>query len=163
MEVVLPGVPGATRFPLQADPADPNAGPGSAPAEYIRLNTAVLATSQGSENRLGVIGGDLSGYPNGRRVNDDIPDITARVAAGVLLPGNACAGGTANCNQAPNNQLGDGVTQNDKPFRTTFPYLASPWEGYWNPFHGRECSAMVDAPSYSGNYRYRILVRKSGS
>ncbi|MCA1634746.1 MAG: DUF4331 domain-containing protein [Acidobacteria bacterium] len=151
VRVFLTGVPGATRFPFQPDPADPDAGPGSAPAEYIRLNTAIPATAVGSENRLGVIAGDLGGYPNGRRVGDDVVDITFRVAAGVLLPGNSCAGGTANCNQAPNSQLGDGVTQNDKPFRTTFPYLASPFDGYSNPFHGRECSDTPDAPCPTPN------------
>ncbi len=144
VRVFLTGVPGATRFPFQADAADPGAGPGSAPAEYIRLNTAVPATAPANVNRLGVIAGDLGGYPNGRRVGDDVVDITFRVAAGVLLPGNSCANATANCNQSPNSQLGDGVTQNDRPYRTTFPYLASPWSGYENPFHGRECSSMPD-------------------
>lgn len=146
VRVFLTGVPGATRFPFVADPADPDAGLGSAPAEYIRLNTAVPATAAGSENRLGVIAGDLGGYPNGRRVGDDVVDITLRVAAGVLLPGNACAGGTVSCNSAPNNQLGDGVNQNDRPFRTTFPYLGSPVDGYTNPFRGRECAADVTSP-----------------
>ena len=144
VRVFLTGVPGATRPPVQPDPADPGAGPGAVPSDLMRLNVAVPAT--GSPNRLGVIGGDLAGYPNGRRVGDDVVDITLRVGAGVLLPGNACAGGTASCNQAPNNQLGDGVTQNDKPFRTSFPYLATPWSGYENPFHGRECSNTPDAP-----------------
>ena len=120
--------------------------PGAVPSELMRLNVAVPATAPASANRLGVIGGDLAGYPNGRRVGDDVVDITLRVGAGVLLPGNACAGGTASCNQAPNNQLGDGVTQNDKPFRTSFPYLATPWSGYENPYHGRECSSTPDAP-----------------
>lgn len=151
VRVFLTGVPGATRPPVQSDPMDPSAGLGAVPSELLRLNTAIPATAFGSQNRLGVIAGDLAGYPNGRRVGDDIPDITARVAAGVLLPGNACAGGTANCNQAPNNQLGDGVTQNDKPFRTTFPYLSSPWDGYSNPYHGRECSSTPDAPCPNPN------------
>ncbi len=146
VRVFLTGVPGATRFPVQNDPADPSAGPGSVPAEYIRLNTAIPATAAGSENRLGVIGGDLGGYPNGRRVGDDVVDITLRVAAGVLLPGNSCAGATANCNQAPNNQLGDGVNQNEKPFRTTFPYLASPYDGYSVQYRGRECAADTINP-----------------
>jgi tetratricopeptide (TPR) repeat protein len=44
-------------------------------------------------------------------------------------------------NQAPNNQLGDGVNENDRPFRTSFPYLASPVSGYENPYHGRTGSA----------------------
>lgn len=146
IRVFVTGVPGATRFPFQADPNDPAAGPGSAPAEYMRLNTAVPATAPGSENRLGVIGGDLGGYPNGRRVGDDVVDITLRVAAGVLLPGNACAGGTVSCNTAPNNQLGDGVNENDRPFRTSFPYLASPVDGYTNPYRGRTASADVTTP-----------------
>ena len=66
----------------------------------------------------------------------------------MLLPGNACFNGSTmvSCNQAPNNQLGDGVTQNDRPLRTSFPYLATPWDGYSNPFHGRECSNTPDAP-----------------
>lgn len=151
VRVFLTGLPGATRFPFQADPNDPSAGAGSVPAEYIRLNTAIPATSPGSANRLGVIAGDLAGYPNGRRVGDDVVDITLRIAAGILLPGNACAGGTANCNQAPNNLLGDGVTQNDKAFRTTFPYLASPWSGYEVPYHGRDCSSAPDTPCPTPN------------
>lgn len=146
VRVFLTGVPGATRPPVQNDPADPSAGPGAVPSDLLRLNVAVPATAPGSQNRLGVIGGDLAGYPNGRRPIDDIPDITVRVAAGVLLPGNACAGGTANCNQAPNNQLGDGVNENDRPFRMTFPYLASPWSGYEVPYHGRTGSPNTNDP-----------------
>jgi Domain of unknown function (DUF4331) len=147
VRVFLTGVPGLNRptGPLAVvDPQDTAAGPGAVPAELMRLNMAIPATAPGSVNRLGVIAGDLAGYPNGRRVGDDVVDITLRAGAGVLLPGNACAGGTQSCNQAPNNQLGDGVTQNDKPYRMTFPYLASPWDGYSNPYHGRECSNMPD-------------------
>jgi hypothetical protein len=146
VRVYLTGVPGATRPPVQNDPADPGAGPGAVPSDLMRLNVAVPPTAFGSQNRLGVIGGDLAGYPNGRRPGDDTVDITLRVAAGVLLPGNACAGGTVNCNTAPNNQLGDGVQQNDRPFRTSFPYLASPWSGYENPYHGRECAPDTASP-----------------
>ncbi len=141
VRVFLTGVPGLNRPPFVVDPADTGAGPGAAPSDLMRLNTAIPATAQGSQNRLGVIGGDLGGYPNGRRVGDDVVDITLRVAAGVLLPGNACANGTVNCNTAPNNQLGDGVNQNDRSFRTSFPYLASPVSGYENPYHGRTASA----------------------
>jgi hypothetical protein len=146
VRVFLTGVPGVTRPPVQADPADPGAGLGAVPSDLMRLNVAVPATPFGSQNRLGVIAGDLAGYPNGRRPGDDVVDISFRVAAGVLLPGNACAGGTANCNQAPNNQLGDGVNENDKPFRLSFPYLASPWSGYENPYHGRTGSADTTTP-----------------
>ena len=138
--------PAGTRFPFQNDPADPSAGPGSFPAEYLRLNTAVPATAQGSENRIGFLAGDFAGYPNGRRVGDDVVDITLRAAAGVLLPGNACNNGTANCNQSPNNILGDGVNQNDRAFRLTFPYLASPFDGYSFPKGGRPCAPDTTSP-----------------
>lgn len=140
VRVFLTGVPGLNRPPFMADPDDPSAGPGARPSDLMRLNVAIPATTVGSPgfNRLGVIAGDLGGYPNGRRVGDDIVDITLRVAAGVLLPGNACQNGTQSCNQAPNNQLSDGVVENDRMFRTTFPYLASPWDGVTNPYHGRQ-------------------------
>jgi len=138
--------PAGTRFPFQPDPADPTAGNGSAPAEYLRLNTAVPATAPGSENRIGFAAGDFAGYPNGRRLGDDVIDITLRAAAGILLPGNACANGTASCNQAPNNILGDGVNQNERAFRSTFPYLASPYDGYSFPKGGRPCAADTTSP-----------------
>jgi hypothetical protein len=149
VRVFLTGVPGATRPPVQNDPADPSAGPGAVPSDLMRLNVAIPATAFGQQNRLGVIGGDLAGFPNGRRPGDDVVDIELRVLAGVLLPGNACAGATANCNQAPNNQLGDGVNENDRAFRTTFPYLASPVSGYENPYHGRTASADTTTPGPS--------------
>jgi hypothetical protein len=151
VRVFLTGVPGLNRPPVQNDPDDPSAGPGSVPADLMRLNVAIPATPFGSQNRLGVIAGDLAGYPNGRRVDDDVTDITLRAGAGVLLPGNACAGGTASCNQFPNNVLSDGVTQNDKPYRMSFPYLATPWSGYENPYHGRECTSTPDNPCPSPN------------
>lgn len=144
VRVFLTGVPGLNRPPVQNDPNDPGAGPGAVPADLMRLNVAIPAT--GSPNRLGVIAGDLAGFPNGRRVGDDVVDIELRVAAGILLPGNACAGGTASCNQAPNNALGDGVNENDRPFRTTFPYLASPVSGYENPYLGRTCATDTTSP-----------------
>ncbi|HEX8282415.1 MAG TPA: DUF4331 domain-containing protein [Pyrinomonadaceae bacterium] len=146
VRVFLTGVPGATRPPVQNDPADPSAGPGAVPSDLMRLNVAVPATPFGQQNRLGFIAGDLAGFPNGRRPIDDVVDIELRVLAGVLLPGNSCAGATANCNQSPNNQLGDGVNENDRAFRTTFPYLASPVSGYENPYHGRTASADTSTP-----------------
>ena len=65
--------------------------------------------------------GDLAGFPNGRRLADDVVDIELRVIAGALLPANQ--GGK----QIP---LGDGVDQNDKPFRSAFPYVALPTDGF---------------------------------
>jgi len=104
--VFLTGVPGLNQ------PA------GVKPSEMLRLNTAIPPTQI---NRLGVIAGDVGGFPNGRRLMDDVVDIALRVSAGVLVDG---------FNKAPNNALGDGVDANDRPFSLTFPYLASPWPGF---------------------------------
>jgi len=82
------------------------------PSEMLRLNMAVPPSA--NPNRLGVLAGDLAGFPNGRRLADDVIDVTIQAAEGVLLPGApaAVAG------------LGDGVNANEVPFRSTFPYVA---------------------------------------
>lgn len=90
------------------------------PHEYLRLNVAIPPSSNPS--RLGLLGGDVAGFPNGRRVGDDVVDIALR----------AMAGGTPftpDTNVAPNNTLGDGVSQNDVPYLTRFPYLGVPNPG----------------------------------
>ncbi len=107
VQVFLTGVPGLNQ------PAN------VVPAEMLRLNVAVPVTA--SPDRLGVLNNDLQGFPNGRRLGDDVVDITLRVAAGVLVPG---------FNKAPNNALTDGVDANDKPFLSTFPYVALPTAGF---------------------------------
>ena len=72
-------------------------------------------TPLGQRKRLGVIAGDMAGFPNGRRVTDDVVDIAARVVAGVLVTG---------YNVAPNNRIGDGVNINDMPTQESFPYIS---------------------------------------
>jgi hypothetical protein len=92
------------------------------PHEYLRLNVAIPVTPFDKINRLGLLGGDVAGFPNGRRVQDDVTDIALR----------AVAGGTPftpETNIAPNNTLGDGVSENDMPFLNRFPYLAPPHAG----------------------------------
>lgn len=88
-------------------------------ADMLRLNTGVAPTLPGSAIRLGLLGGDPAGYPNGRRLFDDVTDITLRVVAGGVLAGPPFS------TSALNTRLGDGVNLNDAPFRTTFPYLAN--------------------------------------
>ncbi len=107
VQVFLTGLPGA------------NQPPNVTPAEMIRLNVAVPVTAQ--PNRLGAIAGDLGGFPNGRRLADDVVDISLRVVAGVLVEG---------FNKAPNNALTDGVDANERPFLSTFPYVALPHQGF---------------------------------
>ena len=81
---------------------------------------------------LGALGGDLAGYPNGRRLTDDVVDIALQVVAGELadpkvLGADACKA-PAKC---PNpTDLGDGVPANDKAFSSTFPYLARADSGF---------------------------------
>jgi hypothetical protein len=81
------------------------------------LNTGVAPTQLGFARRLGLLAGDAAGYPNGRRLFDDVTDITLRVVAG-FLAGPPFSSGI-------NGRLGDGVNVNDAPYRTSFPYLAS--------------------------------------
>jgi uncharacterized protein DUF4331 len=88
-------------------------------ADEIRLNLAIAPTAPvGQGNRLGVLGGDLAGYPNGRRLEDDVIDISERAVGGVLIG-----------HSLP---LGDGVNANDVPYMTTFPYQADPFSGFEN-------------------------------
>jgi len=102
-----------------------------APAEELRLNTSTAVTPYASQNDLGVLGGDTSGFPNGRRPIDDVVDITLRVAMGVLLmPYDGSATDPDPASDA-SRQLGytDGVQANPANFLTAFPYLNTPLPG----------------------------------
>ena len=121
--VAIPTPPRTDLLPLVTY-APPIAAPGTPPgpvADLLRLNTGVPPTPVASINRLGLLGGDPAGYPNGRRLEDDVTDISLRAVAGVL------AG--APFNGFPNNRLGDGVNVNDAVYRASFPYLASAPDG----------------------------------
>jgi len=121
--VLVPGaldVPPAPRNDLL--PLVTYTGPKTGPiADLLRLNTGVAATPPQTASRLGLIAGDGAGFPNGRRVFDDVVDITLRVGVGGVL--------NVDFNHFPNNVLGDGVNVNDAPYRTSFPYLASAPDG----------------------------------
>ncbi|MGH3568919.1 MAG: DUF4331 domain-containing protein [Pseudonocardia sp.] len=83
------------------------------PSEMLRLNTAIEPTR--APNPLGVLAGDLQGYPNGRRLADDIVDITIQLEEGAAVNGIVVA-----------LAAGDAVFTNDKPFRSRFPYIGLP-------------------------------------
>ena len=103
VQALLTGVPGLnqiTRNPAQAD--------------TLKINLGIPPTA--NPNRFGVLAGDNQGFPNGRRLADDTTDIELRVIAGALLGAKL--------------PLGDGVDQNEKPFRTSFPYVAQPDSGF---------------------------------
>ena len=106
IQVFLTGVPGLNQ-PARVTPS-----------EQLRLNLQTPPCQPGAcanFSRLGVIGGDVAGYPNGRRLQDDVVDIALQVVEGELI-GN------------PNN-LGDGVNTNDRPFTNLFPYVPLPHRG----------------------------------
>lgn len=97
------------------------------PAEMLRLNTAIAPTAQGSQNNLGVIGGDNAGFPNGRRPGDDVVDIALRVVMGKLCRLSiGCVPADAPAGDAP---LTDGAFVNDAMFSSSFPYLLTPIAG----------------------------------
>jgi len=97
-------------------------------SEMLRLNTSIPPTPFGSQNRLGVIGGDNAGFPNGRRPGDDVVDIELRVIVGVLctlnvggcMPSDAPAGTV---------HLTDGAFISDQFFHNGFPFLHAPLKG----------------------------------
>jgi hypothetical protein len=107
--IFLTGIPGLNQI-----------GTTPRPSEMLRLNTGIPASSR--PHRLGVLAGDLAGFPNGRRVGDDVVDIALQAMAGAtpLTPAFL---------RAPNNRLGDGVEQNDRPYLDVFPFLTVPNPG----------------------------------
>lgn len=103
------------------------------PAEELRLNVNVPPKAAGSENRLGVLGSDLAGFPNGRRLTDDVIDIGLQALEGVATGQNAPAAAG----------LGDGVNTNDVAFGTSFPYVALPHTTSVNNVNGTSPGAGV--------------------
>jgi hypothetical protein len=128
--------PPVTGSPLAAD-FNLNQPANVKPAEMLRLNTGIDPTPKGSQSRLGVLGLDLAGFPNGRRPGDDVVDIELTAAEGilcVLFPGNAPFGCDATNVPAKDAFLAgatitDGAIVSDANFDGTFPYLNTPVAG----------------------------------
>ncbi|MFE0789244.1 DUF4331 domain-containing protein [Streptomyces mutabilis] len=97
--------------------ADLNRPPHVTPSEQLRLNTSVAPAA--APERLGVLDGDNAGFPNGRRLTDDVIDAALQVVEGELV--------------GSPNDLGDAVDANDKEFGKAFPYVAHPTEGSRGP------------------------------
>ena len=103
----LTGIPGLNETP--------------ATAEMLRFRYSQPPIDAASQNALGVLGGDMSGFPNGRRPGDDVVDITLRMLMGARLR-------TANA-PSGNLPLTDGVANDATRFDSTFPYLTDPLLG----------------------------------
>ncbi len=91
---------------------------GNKHADELRLNLNIPPVSFDKANRMGVLAGDNAGFPNGRRLADDVIDIEEQAVAGFLMG-----------KKVP---LGDGVDTNDRANMRTFPYVAVPYSGYDN-------------------------------
>ena len=85
-------------------------------AEVLRLNLAVPVTK--NPNRMAVLAGDNQGWPNGRRLGDDVIDIAEQAVAGFL--------------KGKKVPLGDGVNGDDRNLLASFPYIADPQSGFDN-------------------------------
>src|SRR5271170_590072 len=119
----IPTPPRTDLLPLvtYAAPIAPKGTPAGPIADLMRLNTGVPPTPMAQRKRLGLIAGDPAGFPNGRRLTDDVVDIVERVGVGgILSPG---------FDVAPNNLLGDGVNAPDVPPQETFPYVHYAYSG----------------------------------
>jgi uncharacterized protein DUF4331 len=119
------------------------------PAEEMRLNTAIAPTAASGQNNLGVLGGDNSGFPNGRRPGDDVVDIELRVAMGVLcvaFPGVYCSPADAHSGSLP---FTDGTLNDVSQFDTTFPYLKDPFPGSPNGPLGPNGNGLTSSPGVS--------------
>jgi len=87
-------------------------------ADLLRLNTGIAPTQPVAQKRLGFIAGDSAGYPNGRRLNDDVLDISLRVLQGVLVDSKKFGA-----------LLGDGVNAPNLPPTAGFPFVAAAYSG----------------------------------
>jgi Domain of unknown function (DUF4331) len=114
---------------------------GPTKADMLRLNLAITPVSQSSANILGVVGGDNAGFPNGRRVYDDVVSIELKAVAGAKLHDVVPAFSP----DAPAAALFDVGGPSSEPtsvaslsafgltYPTSFPYLSDPWDGKDNP------------------------------
>jgi hypothetical protein len=117
--IAIPTPPRTDLLPLvtYAPPIAP-AGTAAGPiADMLRLNTGVPPTPLASRKRLGLLAGDAAGFPNGRRLTDDVVDIASRAVAGILA------------GPQYNYRIGDGVNAPDVPPQETFPYVHYAYSG----------------------------------
>jgi Domain of unknown function (DUF4331) len=94
-------------------------------ADMMRLNVAIPPTTS-SPNPLGVVGGDLAGFPNGRRVFDDIVTVELKAVAGATIP-------LVDPSYTPDGAVSavdQGITPDPSRYQSTFPYLGTPNDGY---------------------------------
>ncbi len=102
---------------------------GPRPADMLRLNVAIPPTPAASANPIGLVAGDPAGFPNGRRVFDDIVAIELKAVAGATIP-------LVDPSYTPDGAaalLRDGTAPGAGRYQDTFPYLGTPHDGYHTP------------------------------
>ncbi|MET3806565.1 hypothetical protein ABIB25_003581 [Nakamurella sp. UYEF19] len=100
------------------------------PADMLRLNMAVPPTPFASANKLGVLYGDVAGFPNGRRPLDDVTTIELRAVAGLTIPLTYPTYQVDTIVKPPSDAVRDGTSNTNAPLPTKFPYVATPASGY---------------------------------
>jgi len=121
--VLLTGIPGGLVKGFQ----NVSAVGGKVVADELRLNVAIPPST--SPSIFGVVGGDLAGFPNGRRPMDDVVTIELQAVAGALL-------GLVDPKFKPDavvSKVTDGVAPYPPAFQSSFPYLADPYDGFDHP------------------------------
>lgn len=110
---------------------------GSTYADMLRLNVAIPPSA--SPSIYGILGGDLAGFPNGRRVFDDVTTIELRAVAGLTYPlvapsykPDGAAGEIYDIVNPSSTSL-TGLGAIGESYSTSFPYLGTPWDGFDNP------------------------------
>ena len=125
--IFLTGLPGVN---IQTNSGNPLTTPGKIASEQLRLNVAIPPNAAGvcKGARLAAMDGDLAGWPNGRRLEDDVTDMALRAVAGGY--GTFLAGALGLPNFSPGNILTDGANANDVACLPSFPYMGTPHSGY---------------------------------
>ncbi|GAB2768230.1 DUF4331 domain-containing protein [Nocardioides salsibiostraticola] len=98
---------------------------GPRPMDVLRLNVAVPPKQPEDQSEFGILGGDLAGFPNGRRLGDDVTAIELRAIAGATIP-------LVDPSYTPDDAAGaltDGTSYTDSPFLGSFPYMGLPSSG----------------------------------
>jgi hypothetical protein len=122
--ILLTGIPGAVGIPGFQNFTGPN------PADMLRLNVAIHPTTV-DPSPFGVVGGDLAGFPNGRRVFDDVVTIELRAIAGLTIP-LVDSSYTVDA-VVTNPAFSSGITPAADRYQEHFPYLGSPHDGFSTP------------------------------
>ena len=104
---------------------------GTVLADMLRLNTSIPATPPTKQSIYGLLGGDAGGFPNGRRITDDVVAIELRAIAGAVYE----LVDKSFTPDAAANKLTDGLTPASvsAPSLSHFPYLGVPYSGFDNP------------------------------